>query len=100
MAYRPFAFDYLSTQETLIKSALAHHKTWRQIVLRWLIQHNIQVISKASSKEHLLENISIFDFSLTDKELADIAEIKQSIRTCKNEFIDFSDIETQKTPLK
>lgn len=44
-------------------------KSIPQIILRWLIQQDIAVIPKTWITEHLKENISLFDFVLTDKEM-------------------------------
>jgi len=50
--------------------ALKYGKSVPQVVLRWLLQQNIAVIPKTWHTNHLKENISLFDFSLTDKEMA------------------------------
>lgn len=50
--------------------ANAHQKSVVQIVLRWIIQQGIVAIPKTWNFEHLKENISIFDFSLTEEEMA------------------------------
>ena len=47
----------------------AHGKSTVQIVLRWMIQRNIIVIPKTWDESKLIENISIFDFSLTKNEM-------------------------------
>lgn len=44
-------------------------KTPAQIVLRWGIQRGNAIIPKTSKKERLIENLSIFDFSLSDDEM-------------------------------
>ena len=55
--------------ETIKTIAEAHGKTIPQVVLRWLIQQNIIVIPKTWNKNHLKENISLFDFELTPDEV-------------------------------
>ena len=54
--------------EILLDIAKQHNKSVVQIVLRWLIQQNVIVIPKTWNKIHLKENISIFDFKLSDEE--------------------------------
>lgn len=49
--------------------AASHGKTVTQIILRWHIQLGALPIPKASSEAHQCENISVFDFSLTDAEM-------------------------------
>lgn len=47
----------------------AHRKSIAQIILRWHIQRGVIPIPKAVSREHQRENISVFDFDLSDKEM-------------------------------
>lgn len=61
--------------ETLQKIAAAHNKTISQIVLRWHYQLGSVAIPKSASPARQLENISIFDFSLSETEMAAIAEL-------------------------
>ena len=52
-------------------------KTAAQVALRWLTQRGIVAIPKSSHKERMAQNIDIFDFSLTDEEMAQIAAMNQ-----------------------
>ncbi|MFB9760908.1 aldo/keto reductase [Ectobacillus funiculus] len=61
--------------ETLGKIADSHNKTISQVILRWHYQLGAISIPKSSSPERQLENISIFDFSLTETEMSMIAEL-------------------------
>ncbi|WP_431801343.1 aldo/keto reductase [Halobacillus andaensis] len=61
--------------ETLQGIADHHNKTISQIILRWHHQLGAIPIPKSSSPKRQLENISIFDFSLTDAEMGRIAEL-------------------------
>jgi len=47
----------------------AHKKTGPQVALRWLVQQGIPVVPKSDKKEHMQENMDIFDFQLTDEEM-------------------------------
>ncbi len=49
--------------------AEVHGKTAAQISLRWEIQHGILPIPKSSHPERMRQNLSVFDFSLTEKEM-------------------------------
>ena len=42
-------------------------------MLRWLIQREVVVIPKSVRPERMAENLDVFDFSLTDDEMARIA---------------------------
>ncbi|WP_129728267.1 aldo/keto reductase [Ectobacillus funiculus] len=61
--------------ETLGRIADYHNKTISQVILRWHYQLGAISIPKSSSPERQLENISIFDFSLTETEMSMIAEL-------------------------
>lgn len=67
--------------EILKTIASKYNKSVAQVILRWLIQRGIAVIPKTLSKERMIENISVFDFTLVSSDMEKIAEIG------KNEFI-------------
>lgn len=49
--------------------ARAHQKNTAQIILRWHMQHQVVPIPKADSEKHQMENLDVFDFTLSDKEM-------------------------------
>lgn len=57
---------------TISRIAQAHGKSSAQVILRWDLQKGVVVIPGSSNPEHIQENISIFDFELTDEEMAAI----------------------------
>lgn len=59
--------------ETIKSIANAHSVSSAQIVLRWHLQRGVVAIPGSSNPEHILENISVFDFHLTDAEMNAIA---------------------------
>lgn len=59
----------ITENEDIRPIAEKYHKTIPQVVLRWLLQRNISIIPKTLQHQHMLENISLFDFSLTDDEM-------------------------------
>ncbi|WP_181347466.1 aldo/keto reductase [Thalassobacillus sp. CUG 92003] len=61
--------------ETIGSIAQDHNKTISQVILRWHYQLGSIPIPKSSSPQRQLENISIFDFSLSDNEMSRIAEL-------------------------
>lgn len=56
-------------------AAAAHGKTPAQVVLRWHLQHGNIVFPKSVRAERLRENLDLFDFALTDAEIAGIDAI-------------------------
>lgn len=83
-AYSPVArmHDKLIMNEILVSIANQHQKTVPQIILRWDFQHGIVSVPKSSNPDRLKENISIFDFNLSDEEmkLIDLLNIDFRVR--------------------
>jgi len=53
-------------------AAQAHGKTPAQVVIRWHLQHGYILFPKSVHRERLAQNIDVFDFTLTDAEVAAI----------------------------
>lgn len=53
-------------------------KTAAQVMLRWNIQRGVVVIPKSTHKERMEENFKVFDFKLTDEDMAAIAALDQA----------------------
>ena len=51
-----------------------------QIILRWHIQDGNIVIPGSKNTEHIRDNFDLFDFSLSDEEMAKIAAMDQKKR--------------------
>lgn len=60
---------------TLQQIADAHGKTVYQVILRWHMQEGLCPVPGSTNPDHILENISIFDFELSDEEMAAIRAI-------------------------
>ena len=68
-------------EQSVVKSAAARlGKTAAQVVLRWGVQRGLAVIPKTSKPERMRENLSVFDFELTDEEMAAISALNQNRR--------------------
>jgi len=66
----------------LIELGKKYGKTPAQIILRWLVQRGLIVIPKTVHKERLIENISLFDFTLTDEDMEYIYTFDCNGRVC------------------
>lgn len=55
-------------------------KTSAQIILRWHTQMGFAVIPGSKSVEHIRDNLNILDFTLTNAEMAEIAELNKGVR--------------------
>lgn len=65
----------LLKEEIFTKLADKYHKSGAQIVLRWHTQMGFITIPGSKNPDHIRDNINIFDFSLTDEEMAEIAKL-------------------------
>ena len=76
-AWAPFAEgrNNLFQNEVLQAIGDRHGKSIGQVVLRWVIQRGIIVLSKSVRKERMAENLAIFDFELDASEVAQIAAL-------------------------
>ena len=63
------------SNETLAAIGAAHGKTGPQVALRYLLQRGIIVIPKSTHKERMVQNLQLFDFTLTDKEMNEILKL-------------------------
>lgn len=77
MSWGPFAEgknDFFNN--TVLKSIGSKYgKTSAQTALRYLIQKNIIVIPKSIRKERMLENINVFDFTLSNEDMVAIEQL-------------------------
>ena len=65
---------------TIQKIAKVHGKTPAQIIIRWHIQEGFSVIPGATRHDYIKENISVFDFALTDEEMAEMRSLNKEKR--------------------
>ncbi|XP_013176900.1 PREDICTED: aldo-keto reductase AKR2E4-like [Papilio xuthus] len=66
---------------TMVAIAKKHGKAVTQVALRYLYQRGIATIPKSLTKSRILENASIFDFELDEKDIAEIAKFDNGYRT-------------------
>ena len=80
------------TNETLSAIAQKYGKSVAQVVLRWNTQRGVVIIPKSVHKERIEENLNIWDFSLSEEDMAAIS----SLDLGHSEIIDHSAPETAK----
>ncbi|MGJ4959866.1 aldo/keto reductase [Bradyrhizobium sp. HKCCYLRH2015] len=72
VAYSPIAKGKIKNDPTLTRIGRAHGKSPAQICLRWLAQQSVVAIPRTSKIERLSENLDVFDFELSEQDMADI----------------------------
>ena len=75
VAYSPIARGGVKNDQVLARIGKLHGKSAVQVSLRFLVQQGIVVIPRTSRVERLSENLAIFDFALSDAEMAEIASL-------------------------
>ncbi len=77
----------LFENETLRQIGLKYGKTTAQVILRWHLQRGIVVIPKSVHKERMKENLDVFDFTLSDDDMAAI----KALDTATSSFFSHQD---------
>lgn len=72
IAYSPIARGNTVGDKVLARIGAKHGKSAAQVSLRYLVQQDIIVIPRSSKPERVKENMNIFDFTLTEPEMAEI----------------------------
>ena len=72
VAYSPVAKGRIRNDRALAAIGQAYGKTAAQVCLRWLVQQNVSAIPRTSRVERLSENLAVFDFELSDRDMDDI----------------------------
>ena len=70
----------LINEPVFAKLAGKYGKTNAQIILRWHVQSGNVVFPGSRNPEHIRDNFDIFDFALTDEEMAEIAKVDKGVR--------------------
>ena len=80
MAWGPLGgqgVDGIVKSEVLAAIGAKYGKSAAQVALRWLTQRGIVAIPKSTHKDRMAQNFAIFDFTLTDNDMAQIATLNQ-----------------------
>ena len=80
-AWSPLARGKILEEPMLEALAKMHGKSVAQVVLRWHIQRGVAVIPKSNSKERIIENMNVFDFELSQEQMASITALNTNSRT-------------------
>ena len=82
MAWYPLGHGDKSLREEAVFTELAkkYGKTNAQIILRWHIQSGNVVIPGSKNPDHIRDNFDIFDFALSDEDMAQIAKVNKNKR--------------------
>jgi diketogulonate reductase-like aldo/keto reductase len=77
-AYCPVARGQLLTDPVVVEIAKAHKKTPAQVSLRWLVQQpGVAAVPRALEERHIVENLDIFGFTLSDDEMRRLSALRK-----------------------
>lgn len=77
-SWRPLGFGSTMLEDPVIgEIAKRHGRTPAQIVLRWAVQQGFSTAPKSANPERMAQNISIFDFALSDQEMQALSGLKR-----------------------
>ena len=80
-AYSPLGTGRHLSDETVGRVAQRVARTPAQVLLRWCLQRDVPVIPKSTNRERIEENAQIFDFSLSDQDVAELDALDQTAGT-------------------
>lgn len=94
MSWAPLAEgrNGLFNNSLLVQIGSKYGKTAAQVALRWLLQSGVIIIPKTTHKERMVENLNLFDFTLSDGDMKEIA----ALDTRGSLFLDHHSGETTK----
>lgn len=87
--WAPFAEGHNDLFHNAVLTSIGekYGKSVAQVVLRWLLQRGIVCIPKSVSKERMAQNFDVFDFELSDEDMATIRSLDEN----KSSFFDHRD---------
>jgi diketogulonate reductase-like aldo/keto reductase len=77
-AYSPLGTGQHLSSDTVSEIAQRVGRTPAQVLLRWCVQHDVPVIGKSTHRERIEENAQIFDFALSDDDMAELDALDQT----------------------
>ncbi len=80
-AYSPLTKGRKLDDPNLLKLAKKYTKTPAQILIRWALAHEFIVIPKSTNKQRIIENISVFDFSISQEDIEFLDGLNENLVT-------------------
>lgn len=97
-AWSPLGRGCMNDDPVLNAMSAKYQKTFSQIAIRFLLQEGIMPIPKASTREHMLDNVNVFDFELSREDMWMLSCMPQ--QTWLGEHPDFAVPKKASNPLQ
>ena len=68
-AWSPLGSGKIFDNDVLKELSIKYNKSIAQICIRWCLQNNVIPLPKSTNKERIIENISVYDFSITEEDM-------------------------------
>ena len=78
VAYVPIARGKVPGADALERIGKAHNKSPAQVSLRYLVQLGCCAIPRSANPQHIKENLDVFDFNLSDAEMAELKALNST----------------------
>jgi 2,5-diketo-D-gluconate reductase A len=85
--YSPLANGSILTDARIQSIADAHERSVPQVILRWHTQLGNVVIPKTATRSRMIDNLSIFDFTLTEDEMATVSSFDRGRRIGNDPYV-------------
>jgi methylglyoxal/glyoxal reductase len=86
-AWRPIMKGRVNEIALLQELAVKYGKSPVQVVLRWDLQKGVVTIPKSVTPERIISNTNIFDFELTEEDVARIDKLDKNVRLGENPYL-------------
>ena len=77
-AYSPLGTGRHLSNKTVSRIAENVGRTPAQVLLRWCLQHEVPVIAKSTHRERIEENAQVFEFTLSDDDIAELDDLDET----------------------
>ncbi|CAG2109294.1 unnamed protein product [Medioppia subpectinata] len=75
-AYSPLGAGTLIKNPTIVSIGKSHNKSAATVMIRWQVQRGVVAIPKSTKNAYIIENIDVFDWTLTDNEMKVLEDMK------------------------
>jgi diketogulonate reductase-like aldo/keto reductase len=80
-AYSPLTRGEKLHDPTLKQIAAKYSKTTAQLLIRWCLEHNLVAIPKSVTKQRIIENSRVFDFSIAPEDMKILDSLNENLHT-------------------
>jgi diketogulonate reductase-like aldo/keto reductase len=77
-AYSPLGTGRHLSNKTVARMAARLGRTPAQVLLRWAVQHDLVVLPKSTHRDRIAENARIFDFTLSEGDMAELDSLDRT----------------------